>query len=130
MFHQQLIILRKIFQKNDYLENYLDRCFKLFLNKIHILKEKVPTIEKKPLWSVLPYLGTISLQTTTKLQNSIKRLLNCCKIQVTLKVKIKPVIIFVLKMLFPKFLHQVWVISFSVDCGMNPIMEDVLFILL
>ena len=49
MFHQQLILLSEIFQKNGYPENFIDRCFKLFLNRTHILKEKVPTVEKKPL---------------------------------------------------------------------------------
>ena len=31
---------------------------------------------------VLPYLGTISLQTTTKFDKSIKLVLNYCKLQV------------------------------------------------
>ena len=84
-FHQQLIFLREIFQKNGYSENFIDRCFKLSLDRIHILKEKVPTFEKKPLPLVLPYLGTISLQTRTKLQKSIKGVLNCCKLQVIFK---------------------------------------------
>ena len=44
-------------QKNGYLENFNDRCFKLFLNRIHILKEKVPTFEKKPLQLVSPYFA-------------------------------------------------------------------------
>ena len=61
MFHQQLILLREIFQKNGYPENFIDRCFKLFLNRIYILKENVPAVEKKPLRLVLPYLRTISL---------------------------------------------------------------------
>ena len=61
MFHQQLILLREIFKKNGNPENFIDRCFKLFLDRIHILKEKVPTVEKKPLRLVLPYLGNISL---------------------------------------------------------------------
>ena len=61
MFHEQLILLREIFQKNDYPENFIDKCFKLFLNRTHIIKEQVPTVEKKPLRLVLPYLGTISL---------------------------------------------------------------------
>ena len=64
---------------------FIDRCFKLFLDRIHILKEKVPTVEKKPLRLVLPYLGNISLQTRTKLQKSIKGVLNCCKLQVIFK---------------------------------------------
>ena len=130
MFHQQLILLREIFKKNGYPENFIDRCFKLLLDRIHILKEKVPTVEKKPLRLVLPYLGNISLQTRTKLQKTIKGVLNCCKLQVILKVKINFVIIFTLKTLFPKFLHQVWFISFSVDYTMNPITENVLDILL
>ena len=61
MFHQRLILLREIFQRNGYPENFIDRCFKLFLNRIHILKDNVPTVEKKPLRLVLHYLGTISL---------------------------------------------------------------------
>ena len=89
MFHQQLILLREIFQKNGHTENFIDRCFKLFLNRIHILKDKVPTVEKKPLRLVLPYLGTISLQTRTKLQKSIKGVRICCKLQVIFKIQNK-----------------------------------------
>ena len=85
MFHQQLILLREIFQKNGYPENFIDRCFKLFLNRIHILKEKVPTVEKKPLQLVLPYLGTISPQIRAKLPKSINGVLNFCKLQVIFK---------------------------------------------
>ena len=29
-----------LFQKNGYPENFIDRCFELFLNRIHILKKK------------------------------------------------------------------------------------------
>ena len=53
LFHQHLILLREIFQKNGYPENFIDRCFSLFLNRIRILKEKVPTVKKKPLRLVL-----------------------------------------------------------------------------
>ena len=42
-------ILRDIFQKNGYPENFIDICFKLLLNLIHILKNMLPTVEKKPL---------------------------------------------------------------------------------
>ena len=89
MFHQQLILFREIFQKNGHTENFIDRCFKLFLNRIHILKDKVATVEKKPLPLVLPYLGTISLHTRTKLQKSIKGVLNSCKLQVIFKIQNK-----------------------------------------
>ena len=39
MFHQQLILLLDVFEKNGYPENFIEKCFKLFLNKIDILKE-------------------------------------------------------------------------------------------
>ena len=47
---------------------FIGRCFKLFLNRINILKKEVPTFVKKPLRLVPPYLWTISLQPRTKLQ--------------------------------------------------------------
>ena len=130
MFHPQLILLREIFQKNGYPENFIDRCFKLLLNRIYILKEKVPTVEKKPLRLVLPHLGTISLQTRTKLQKSIKVVLNCCKLQVIFKSQDKLSNNFRFKDTAPQILHQLWFTSFSVDYAMNPVTENVLGILL
>ena len=47
-------ILRDTLQKNGYPENFIDICFKLLLNLIHILKNMLPTIEKKPLRLALP----------------------------------------------------------------------------
>ena len=130
MFHQQFILLREIFQKNGYPENFIDRYFKLFLNRIPILKEKVPTVEKKPLRLVLPYVEPISLLTRTNCKRPSKGYLTAVNYRLILKVKINSVIVFALKTLFPKFLHQVWFISFSVDYAMNLITENVLGILL
>ena len=45
--------------KNGYPETFIDRCFKLFLSRTHIPKEKAPTAEKEPLLLVLPYLGAV-----------------------------------------------------------------------
>ena len=67
-FHAELIFLKRIFQKNGYPKNFIDKCFKKFLNKVHLLKENAPTVEKKSLLLALPYLGIISFQTRTKLQ--------------------------------------------------------------
>ena len=129
MFHQQLILLREIFQKNGYPENFIARCFKLFLNRIHILKDKVPIVEKKPLQLVLPYLGTIC-KLGLNCKSPSKGYLTAVNYRLFSKVKVNSVIIFALKTLFPKFLHQVWFISFSVDYAMNPITENALDILL
>ena len=64
-FHTELTFLKGIFQKNGYPENFIDKCFKKFLNNIHLVKENVTTVKKKHLVLVLPYLGLIFLQTRT-----------------------------------------------------------------
>ena len=116
MFHKKFILLREIFQKNGYPENFIDRCFKLFLNRIHILKEKVPTVEKKPLRLVLPCLGTISLQIRAKLPKSIDVVLNFCKLQVIFKSQNKLCKIFCFKDPVPQILTSDMVYKFQ--CGL------------
>ena len=48
--HNELIFLKGIFRKNGYPENFIDKCFKKFLNNVHLLNENVPTAEKKRLF--------------------------------------------------------------------------------
>ena len=81
--------LKTIFCKNGYPENFIDKRFKKFLDNIHLVKEIVPTVERKRLLLVLPYLGVISLQTTTKLQQVINGVLNCCKLEIAFKCQTK-----------------------------------------
>ena len=45
------------------------------MGKIHVEKEINLTVEKDPLKLVLPYLGSMSLQTRTKLKNHWKTFL-------------------------------------------------------
>ena len=54
------------------------------MDNIHGVKETTLTVEKKPLVLVLPYLGSISLQTRTKSNKSLKNILSCCKLQIVL----------------------------------------------
>ena len=75
----------RIFQKNGYPKNFIDKCFKKFLNNVHLVKENVRTVEKKGLLLALPYLAIISLQTRTKLQQALKGVLNCCKLEIVFK---------------------------------------------
>ena len=61
LFHTELTFLKEIFQINGYPENFIDKCFKKFLNNIHLIKENVPTVKKNRLLLALPYLGILSL---------------------------------------------------------------------
>ena len=120
-FHAELTFLKTIFRKNCYPKNFIDKCFKKFLDNIHLAKKKVPTVEKKRLLLVLPYLGVISLQTRTKLQQAIKGVLNCCKLEILLNVKPSFSILSDLKTLYPKILYLKLFINFSVASAVSPI---------
>ena len=102
--------------ENGYPGSFIDRCFKSVLSRIHVLKEKVPAVEKKPLRLVVPYLGTISLQTRTKLQKYIKGVLNSCKLQVIFKSQYKLYNNFPFKDLVPQIFTSGVVYKFQ--CGL------------
>ena len=76
-----------VFKSNGYTENFVNDFFKTFLDNKHGMQEKVIILPKKPLLLVLPYLGPLSLQTRTKLRNSLKGILSSCKLQMVFKSK-------------------------------------------
>ena len=114
--HTELIFLKGIFQKNGYPKNFIDRCFKKFLNNVHLVKVNVPIVEKKRLLLVLPYLGIISWQTRTKLQQALKGILNCCKLAIVFKCQTRLSHSFRYKDLIPKNLISGAVYKFQ--CGL------------
>ena len=84
-FHKEIIFLKDIFLKNGYPTSCIDKCFKTFLDQSFIKIPQVLIVEKKILTFVLSFSGNLSLQTKTKLQNVLKRVLGCCKIQIVFK---------------------------------------------
>ena len=84
-FHEELNFLKHVFLKNGYPLSFIDKCFKMVINKLVIKHPQVTTVEKKTLVLSLPYLGDVSLQTTTKLRKSFKGILNCYKLQIVFK---------------------------------------------
>ena len=84
-FHKEIIFSKDIFLENGYPTSFIDKCFKTYLDQLFIKKPKVLSVEKKSLTVVLPFFGNLSLQTKTKLQNVLKRVLRCCKIQIVFK---------------------------------------------
>ena len=114
--HNELVCLKENFLKNGYPEDFINKCFKKFLDNIHIVKETTLTVEKKSLVLVLPYLGSITLQTRTKLKRSLKNILNCCKLQIVFKNKTRLGNNFHFKDQIPKDLTSGVVYKF--ECGL------------
>ena len=73
-------------------------------------------MERKRLLLVLPYLGVIPLQTRTKLQQAIKGVLNCCKLEIAFKCQTKLSNSFRFKDPIPKDLISGLVYNFQ--CGL------------
>ena len=63
--HNELVCLKEIFLKNCYPKDFINKCFKKFMENIHVVKETL-TAEKKPLVLVIPSFDSISLQTRTE----------------------------------------------------------------
>ena len=108
------------------LKTLLTNLLKKFLNNVHLVKENVPKVEKKRLLVVLPHLGIISLQTRTKLQKTLKGVLNCCKLEIVLNAKQGIAILSVTKTLYSKTSCLVLFTNLSVVFAMSPIMVKVL----
>ena len=68
-------------------EGFINKCFKTFMDNICVVKEATLTIEKKPLLLVLPYLGSISLPTKTKLTKSLRTFLIVINFKWFLKIR-------------------------------------------
>ena len=51
-------------------------------HNIHLVKKTTLSVEKKPLALFLPFLGSISLETSTKLNKPLKNIPKCCKMQI------------------------------------------------
>ena len=54
-------LLGSIFKCNNYPVNIIDQCIKTFRHKLYVPEQIAPTVPKKELIIVLPYLGTFSL---------------------------------------------------------------------
>ena len=76
-----------MFLKNGYPEDFINKCFKKFMDNIYAIKETILTVEKKPLFLVLLYLSSISLQARTKLKKSLKNILDWFQLQIVFKNK-------------------------------------------
>ena len=85
------------------------------MDNIHVVKEITLSAEKKSLVLVLPHLGSISLQTRTKLKKSLKNILNYCKLQMVFKNKTRLGNNFHFKDQIPKDLTSGVVLEFQ--CG-------------
>ena len=77
--------LKDIMSRNGYPYKFVDKCINTFFLKRYATKEVVHTVEKKPVWITLPFLGKDSLVTKRKLQILFRQTLPMCNLRVIFK---------------------------------------------
>ena len=86
-FHIEVELLRSFFKCNNFPVNAIDQYIKKFFVKLYVAKHIVPTVPKKELLVVLPYLGTFSLNLRKGLYKLVMKSLPQCNIKVIFKSK-------------------------------------------
>ena len=64
--HQEICTVKDIFVKTGSSERFIDKCVKIFLNKVFIPKRIIQNAEKKQVTVALPYMGMISTELKVK----------------------------------------------------------------
>ena len=102
--HTEIEKLKRIFGKNGYPVNFVDKCILKFFNKIHEKKEMVHTVPKKDVSIVLPFLGSISWRVKNELIRSFRDVAPFCNVKVVFKTSTKLASFFTFKDRLPKSL--------------------------
>ena len=81
-FHEEIVLLKDIFKKNEYPHFFIDKCIKKYLSKLFVPKRIVHTVHKKQVLLVLPFLGPLSFEIRSRLQKCFKNYIPYCSLKV------------------------------------------------
>ena len=114
-FHHETDKLKKILSKNAYPQKFVDKCIQKFLNNVYIQTPKVPSVPKKELIIILPYLGNMSQIVKTKLTKTMSKHMKFCKLSVIFQTNNRLKNYFRFKDFIPETLRSSLTYKFS--CG-------------
>ena len=81
-FHVEVCFLKEIFRKNLFTEHFTDRCIKVFLCKIFVVKKVIMTASKEEIKICLPFLGKQSLKLRTNRTKLVNKYYPHCTLRV------------------------------------------------
>ena len=81
-FHEEIVLLKDIFKKNEYLQFFIDKCIKKYLSKLFVPERMVHTVHKKQVLLVLPFLGPLSFGIRFCLQKCFNNYIPYCSLKV------------------------------------------------
>ena len=86
-FHDEIVLLKEVFIKNECPQFFMDKCIKKYLNKFFVPKRIIHTVDKKEVLLVLPFLGPLSIEIRSRLQKCLKNYIPYCSLKVVYQSK-------------------------------------------
>ena len=86
-FYIEVEYLRSLFKCSNYLVKIIDQCIEKFFDKLYVPKQIVPTVSRRELLVVLPFLGTFYSNLRKRLYKSFSKSLAKCNIKVIFQSK-------------------------------------------
>ena len=107
--------LKSILKKNRYPEGLIDKVIYRFLNNKFTPQTKIPTVPRKKIRIVLPFLGQTSLDIKRKL-NELFRMIPTCQVEVIFQTTYRMGNMFRFKDCLPKSIMTDFVYFFKCSC--------------
>ena len=80
-YYIRIIYLKSIFQKNAYPSCFIDKCVRIFRDKLFIKKQVSYDVPKKIVTIILPYMGRLSLEIRTRVRNILSKSVPSCQLR-------------------------------------------------
>ena len=77
-FMKKLVLLKEILKNNEYPQFFIDKRIKHYLSKLFVHKRIFHTVDKKQVLLVLPFVGPLSFEITSRLQKCFKNYIPYC----------------------------------------------------
>ena len=114
-FHHEVDKHKKVLSKNGYPQKFIDKCIQKFINNMFIQRLQIPTVPKKELLIILPYLGKISQIVKTRLTKTMNRHMKFCRMRVIFQTNDRLKNYFRFKDSVPETLRLILI--YKVSCG-------------
>ena len=80
-FHEEIVLLKEVFTKNEYPQFFIDKCITKYLNKLLVPKRIIHTVDKKQVLLVLLFLRPLSFEIRSRLQKCLKNYIPYCSLE-------------------------------------------------
>ena len=81
-FHEEIVLLKDIFKKNEHPQLFIDNYIKKYIKKLFVPKRIIHTVSIKHVLLVLPFLAPLPFAIRSRLQKCFKNYITYCSLHV------------------------------------------------